>query len=206
MEAVTRHSAERATEEAVRLWSFSSAQYPIQDGAVIQARLEYMLVESASTFSFNARRAMEVLHPDREFKLRQPRYEWKPTVEGEVVGNLWDALNRIIHSRKMTVGFVQLPAHMTVMTGGTYVVRIHLPRRRHGRSGADVATGWFATTRGTAAVVGVRRARWGWWHGASWRSAGRGRGSVGEPSARRWRAPAGCRPRDGCGCRHRPCG
>ena len=122
MEAVTEHSAERATEEAVRLWSFSSAQYPIEDGAVIQARLEYMIVESASAFSFNARRAMEVLHPGQEFKLRQPRYEWKPTVEGRVVGNLWDALNRIIHSRKMRIGFVQLPAHLTVITGGAYVV------------------------------------------------------------------------------------
>ena len=66
MEAVTKHSAERATEEAVRLWSFSSAQYPIQDGAVIQARVEYMVVESASAFSFNARRAIEVLPTDQE--------------------------------------------------------------------------------------------------------------------------------------------
>ena len=122
MESVTEHSAERATEEAVRLWSFSSAQYLIEDGAVIQARLEYMIVESASAFSFNARRAMEVLHPDQEFKLRQPRFVWEPTVEGEVVGNLWDALNRIIHSRKMTVGFTKLPVQMADVAGGAYVV------------------------------------------------------------------------------------
>ena len=121
MEDVTKHSVERATDEAVRLWSFASTQYPIQAGEVIQARLEYMVVESASAFSFNARRAMEVLI-DQAFKLRQPRYVWQPTVDGEVVGNLRDALNRIIHSRKLTVGFEQLPAKMTVMSGGAYVV------------------------------------------------------------------------------------
>ena len=121
MEDVTKHSVERATEEAVRLWSFASTQYPIQDGAVIQARLEYMVVESASAFSFNARRAMEVLN-DREFKLRQPRYVWQPTVDGEVVGNLWDALNRIIHSKKLTVGFERPPEKMANISGGAYVV------------------------------------------------------------------------------------
>ena len=133
MEAVTEHSAERATEEAVKIWSFASAQYLIRDGAIIQARLEFMVVESVSAFAFNARRAMEVLNHDQEFRLLQPRYEWKPTVEGEVVGNLWDALNRIIHSRKLTVGFEQLPPKVSVMAGGAYVVpylRAETDRRR----------------------------------------------------------------------------
>ena len=139
MEAVTKHSAERATEEAVRLWAFSSAQYPIQDGAVIQKRLEYMVVDSATAFSSNARRAMEVLDRDQEFKLRQPRYEWEPTVDCEVVGNLWDALNRIIHSRKMTVGFTQLPMHMTAMAGGAYVTPyLLLETDRHKSAFVDI--------------------------------------------------------------------
>ena len=121
METVTKHSIERATEEAVKLWSLASAQYPIRND-VIQAKLEQMVVESASAFSFNARRATEVLPRDRKFKLHQPRYEWKPTVGGEVVENLYDALNRIIHSKKMQIGFEQIPAEMSVMTGGAYVV------------------------------------------------------------------------------------
>lgn len=122
MEMVTKHSVDRATDEAVRLWSFASTQYPIQDGVVIQEKLEYMVVESASAFSFNARRAMEVLPRDREFRLCQPRYEWRPTVDGEVVGNLRDALNRIIHSGKMIVGFERLPPESAVMPGGAYVI------------------------------------------------------------------------------------
>ena len=122
MEEVTKHSVDRATDEAVRLWSFASTQYPIQGGLVIQAKLEHMVIESASAFSFNARRAMEILNRDQAFRLCQPRYEWKPAVDGEVVTSLWDGLNRIIHSRKMTVGFEQLPEKLSVMPGGTYVV------------------------------------------------------------------------------------
>ena len=122
MEAVTRHSVERATDEAVRLWSFASAQYPIQDGAVIQAKLEYMVVESASAFAFNARRSIEILDQKRKFKILQPRYEWKPMADGEVVETLWDALNYIIHSREMTIGFEQLPVELSIMLGGTYVI------------------------------------------------------------------------------------
>ena len=122
MEEVTKHSIDRATDEAVRLWSFASTQYPIQNGTVIQAKLEYMVVESASAFSFNARRAMEILDNGQVFKLRQTRFKWKPAVDGEVVGNLWDALNRIIHSKKMIVGFEQIPEKMSVISGGAYVV------------------------------------------------------------------------------------
>ena len=122
METVTEHSIERATDEAVRLWSLASAQYPIQGGAAIQARLEYMVIESASAFSFNARRATEALSRDKEYKLHQPRYEWRPTVDGEVVVSFWDALNRIIHSQKMKVGFEQLPSEVSVMSEGAYVV------------------------------------------------------------------------------------
>ena len=121
MEAVIKHSIERATDEAVKLWSFASAQYPIQNGAIIQTRIEYMVVESASAFSFNARRAMEILPRDQEFKLLQPRYEWKPIGKGEVVANLWDALNRIIHSRKMEIGFEHFPDDSTMMAGA-YVI------------------------------------------------------------------------------------
>ncbi len=36
--------------------------------------------------------------------------------------SLREALNRIIHSRKMTIGFEQLPANLSVMPGGAYVV------------------------------------------------------------------------------------
>ena len=122
METVTSHSINRAIDESVALWSLTSAQYPIRGGAVIQKRLEYLVVESASAFSFNVRRAMEALPIDQEFTLNSPRYEWQPISDGEIVVSLWDALNRIIHSRKMTIGFEQLPAKLSVMPGGAYVV------------------------------------------------------------------------------------
>lgn len=122
MEAVTRHSVERAADEAVRLWSFASTQYPVHDGAVIQARLEHMVAESVSAFAFNARRSMESLHGRDEFRLVQPRYEWKPMIDGEIVTNLRHALNRIIHSKKMMIGFEQVPTELAIVTEGAYVV------------------------------------------------------------------------------------
>ena len=122
METVTSHSIERATDEAVRLWSLASAQYPIKDGAVIQTRLEYMVIESASAFSFNARRVTEVLPDKEKYQLHQPRYEWRPTGDGEIVESFSYALNRIIHSRKMKVGFEKLPAEVSIISGGAYVV------------------------------------------------------------------------------------
>jgi len=32
--------------------------------------------------------------------------------EGEVAGDLWDSLNRIIHARKLEVGWEELPKRM----------------------------------------------------------------------------------------------
>ena len=80
------------------------------------------MIESASAFSFNARRAMEVLPIDQKFTLDSPRYEWQLINDGEIVVSLREALNRIIHSRKMTIGFEKLPAKLSVMPGGAYVV------------------------------------------------------------------------------------
>ncbi|MCY7307463.1 MAG: hypothetical protein LH632_15210, partial [Rhodoferax sp.] len=70
----------------------------------------------------NARRALEVLPPSEKFPLVQPRWQWVPRSDGEVVNNLWDALNRIIHAQKLEVGFEQLPPQASVIDGGALVV------------------------------------------------------------------------------------
>ncbi len=121
MEAITRHSVLRAAGEAVKLWALASAQYPTQHGLILDTAHE-IVVETVSAFALNARRAMEVLPRAKKFPLGSPRWRWEPTENGEVVRDLWVALNRIIHARKLETGFVRLPAEVAVVDGGAVVV------------------------------------------------------------------------------------
>jgi hypothetical protein len=121
METIVRHSVERAAEEAVRLWALASAQYPRRHQPIVEVA-RVAVVEAVSAFALNARRAMEVLPKSEKFALAQPRWKWAPKNGGEVVTDLWDALNRIIHARKLEVGFVELPANVAVVDGGALVV------------------------------------------------------------------------------------
>lgn len=121
MEAIVRHSLDRAAEEAVRLWALGSAQFPKRHGLIVEAA-RVAIVEAISSFALNARRAIEVLPKSEKFSLGQPRWHWAPARGGEVVTDLWDALNRIIHARKLEVGFVELPANVSVIDGGALVV------------------------------------------------------------------------------------
>lgn len=121
MEAITRHSLNRAADEAVQLWALASAQYPMQHGLIIEVATT-SIIEVVSSFALNARRALEALPPNEKFPLVQPRWQWVPRSDGEVVSNLWDALNRIIHAQKLEVGFEQLPPQASVIDGGALVV------------------------------------------------------------------------------------
>ncbi|MBD3334615.1 MAG: hypothetical protein GF355_03780 [Candidatus Eisenbacteria bacterium] len=121
MEEITLHSMERASEEAVTLWSLSSAQYPSQN-RLIQEHANIRIIEVMSSFALNARRAMEVLPPKVKYPLTAARWKWEPTVEGERVADLWDSLNRIVHAQKLHVGFERLPDSVSVIDGGAIVV------------------------------------------------------------------------------------
>ena len=121
MEEITQHSIERASEEAVRLWALSSAQYPFQN-RLIQEYTNTTIIEVISSFALNARRAMEVLPPKVKYPLNTARWKWEQTINGEKVTGLWDALNRIIHARKLYVGFERLPDSVSVFDGGAIIV------------------------------------------------------------------------------------
>jgi hypothetical protein len=121
LEPVTRHSLDRASDEAVKLWALASAQYPKDHGLILEV-VTTAIIEVVSTFALNARRALEVLPPKEKFVLAQPRWQWTPSSEGELVHDLRDALNRIIHAQKLQVGFEQLPQHLSVMEHGALVV------------------------------------------------------------------------------------
>ena len=121
MEVITRHSLKRAGDEAVRLWALASAQYPKQHNLILDI-VTGEIIETVSAFALNARRALERLSHGNRFLLNQPRWKWTPATEGEVVSDLWDALNRIIHARKLEVGFELLPKEMSSVSGGAVVV------------------------------------------------------------------------------------
>ena len=121
MEAITRHSVTRAADEAVQLWALASAQYPKQHELILEVATT-SIIEIISTFALNARRALEALPPSEKFPLVQPRWQWAPHADGEVVSDFWDALNRIIHAQKLEVGFEQLPPSVSVIDGGALVV------------------------------------------------------------------------------------
>jgi len=121
MKPITQHSVTRAADEAVKLWALASAQYPKQHGLILDLATAN-IIETVSAFALNARRALEVLPAGQKFQLTQPRWQWAPRNDSEVVSDLWDALNRIIHAQKLDVGFEELPREVAVMAEGALVV------------------------------------------------------------------------------------
>jgi len=121
MNAVTQHSLIRATDEAVRLWALTSAQYPSQHQQILDVATA-SVIEATSAFALHARRAMEILPRSEKFPLVQSRWIWVPTAPGEIVRDLWDALSRIIHAQRLTVGFEKLPPQLSAIGGGAVVV------------------------------------------------------------------------------------
>lgn len=120
-EFVTRHSLMRAQDEACVLWALASAQYPM-NAEHIREVAAVRVVEALSAFALNARRAMEVLPVPRRIELRQPRWLWRTAESGEVVKDLRDALNRIVHAQVLLAGFERLPEHLCVIDGGAVVI------------------------------------------------------------------------------------
>jgi len=121
MESITRHSWDRATEEAVLLWTLASTQYPL-DHRIVQEKATRRVIESVSIFALYARRALEVVHNRPSIELRQPRWQWTPIASGDIVTNLWDALNRIIHAKKLDVGWEKLPPTAAIIDKGAIVI------------------------------------------------------------------------------------
>lgn len=121
MESITRHSIDRASEEAVNLWALASTQFPLNN-RLIQEHANTAIIETVSSFSLNARRAMEILPTKVRYPLNEVRWKWKPSIERENVADLWDALNRIIHARKLYAGFEKLPSAVSVIDSGGIIV------------------------------------------------------------------------------------
>lgn len=121
MEAITRHSFERAASNAAMLWSLSSAQFPARNSALIDRATEEM-IEAISSFSLNARRVLEVLPRATKYPLVQGRWVAHPIAGHPVVQDFRDALNRIVHAQLLQVGFEELPLEVSVINGGAVVI------------------------------------------------------------------------------------
>jgi len=121
MEAITRHSAVRAAEEAVVLWSLASTQFP-KNNELFLEETSARMIEVVSAFALNARRMLESFKNRPDVLLSQKRWKWKPTNKGDVVSELWDALNRIIHAKRLLVGFESLPDDISIIDSGAVVI------------------------------------------------------------------------------------
>lgn len=121
MEAITQHSITVATDEAVRLWALASTEYPKHHQPLVNALITNV-IEVSSTFALNARRAMELLPKGVKFPLDCPRWGWKPSTNEELVTDLWDATNRIIHARRLLIGLEALPKNFSVIEGDSVFV------------------------------------------------------------------------------------
>jgi uncharacterized protein (DUF1778 family) len=117
IEPITRHSITRAAEEAVKLWALASTEYPKQHDAICDLAA-VIIIETVSTFALNARRAMEVLPTSQKFQLDQKR--WRSPLNGaEVVSDLWESLNRIIHAQKLDALFADITAEQAIIPAGS---------------------------------------------------------------------------------------
>ena len=121
MQSITAHSADKAADEAVRLWALASTQFPSRHDQILEAA-QVALIDVISSFALHARRAMEVLTVSDKFALKQPRWNWSAGPGEETVTDLRDALNRIVHAKELHVRFVVLPADLSVIEGGAVVV------------------------------------------------------------------------------------
>ena len=121
MKFITKHSISRASDEAVSLWALASAHYP-KNHIVILDIATVSVIETASSFAINARRAMEVLTYKKPYTLSQPRWRWSPESHGELVNDLREACNRIIHAQELQVGFENLPGDDGFIKNGTQVI------------------------------------------------------------------------------------
>jgi len=121
MEEITKYSVTTASEDAVKLWALSSAQYPFRS-RMIQEFARVAMIDVVSSFALNARRAMEPLGLKTKYPLHAARWEWSPLKEQAVVTDLRDALNRIIHAQKLQVGFERIPDNISRIDGGAFVI------------------------------------------------------------------------------------
>lgn len=121
METIIQHSITRAADDAVKLWALASSQYPKENGLILSI-VSNNIIEVTSAFALNARRSLEVLPPNQKYKLAQPRWQWAPINNSEIINDLWDALNQIVHAKKLDVGFEELPSEVAVISGGALVV------------------------------------------------------------------------------------
>jgi hypothetical protein len=121
MNQITKESIIKASTEAVKLWALSSTQYP-SDNRPIQLEAEATMIEVISSFALNARRTMEVLPKNCKYPLNARRWHWEPTTAKNIIGDLWESLNFIIHAQDLQIGFERLPESTSIIQNGAICI------------------------------------------------------------------------------------
>jgi len=121
MNQITKESIIKASTEAVKLWALSSSQYP-SDNRLIQLEAKSTMIEVISSFALNARRTMEVLPKNCKYFLIAKRWNWEPTTAKNVILDLWESLNFIVHAQDLQIGFERLPQSTSIIQGGAICI------------------------------------------------------------------------------------
>jgi hypothetical protein len=121
MTFITKHSLSRAFDDAVKLWSLSSTQYPKQQTLILDSAA-VLVIDTVSSFALNARRSMELFTNKEKFQLKQSRFNWEPSNSGVKVNDLRDAFDRVIHAKQLKVGFELLPKKDSVIVDSDAVI------------------------------------------------------------------------------------
>ena len=104
----------------MKLWALVSTEYPKQHDAICDLAA-ILIIETVSTFALNARRALEVLPESNKFQLDQKRWR-SPLNDAEIVSDLWEGLNRIIHAQKLDALFADVNTEQAHIPAGSLAV------------------------------------------------------------------------------------
>ncbi len=85
-------------------------------------------MDSVTEFATNGRREMEAYELKKNVYLKEPRWDREPTKKHDKVGELREALNRIIHAQQLEVGFENSSAKASWMGGEGVVITYVLAR------------------------------------------------------------------------------
>jgi hypothetical protein len=113
---------QKAEAAAANLWAFGTAVFPFANGAMLQRHVEQEVTDTAIAFAVHVRRILDNRNIHMQFALDDPYWQWAPAQNMTKVAVLRDALNRIVHATKFTVGFERLPDHAHKIAGGAICV------------------------------------------------------------------------------------
>jgi hypothetical protein len=122
MEAIITLSIEHGKEDAAIIWAFASSEFPKNNAPMLDL-IAPMVIQKTSSFALNTRRIMESMPDTESISLDQHRWLWESiSKKYHIVTDLWEALNYIIHAKKLYISFEDAPLNSSVIQSGGVII------------------------------------------------------------------------------------